>query len=99
MILWSQQFPANTANPKAAMDVIAKEHGFPPGGLTIPVCLDSDRLYNVEDTLAAVILEQQDEGEKARFLRVLEVRKKREAWEKLVVQMRNAGRVLTEWIR
>jgi uncharacterized protein len=94
---------SDTANPKAtniaaAVDVIAKELDFPPD-LTIPVCLAPDRLYNVEDTLAAVILEQQGEGEKSRFLRVLEVRKKREAWDKLIVQMRNAGRVLSSLVR
>lgn len=50
------------------MEVIARDLDFPPG-LTIPVCLAPDRLYNVEDTLAAVILEQQGEGEKIRFLR------------------------------
>jgi len=101
---WSPPYDlTDPANPKAvniaaAVDVIARDLDFPPD-LTIPVCLAPDRLYNVEDTLAAVIMEQSDEGRKAQYLRCLEVRKKREGWEKVIVQMRNAGRLVTDWLK
>ncbi len=81
------------------MECSRQEPQVPLGYQTIPVCPAPDRLYNVEDTLAAVILEQQDEGEKARFLRVLVVRKMREAWEKLLVQLENTGRLVTDWMK
>jgi len=79
---WSPPYdltdPANpkAANIAAAVDVIARDLDFPPD-LTILVCLAPDRLYNVEDTLAAVILEQSGEGWKTQYLRCLEVRKKK----------------------
>lgn len=78
---------------RAATEAVARDLNVPQD-LTIPVCLAQDRLYNVEDTLAAVILELQDESEKARFLRCLEARKKEESWGNVVQQLKAAGRLL-----
>ncbi|WP_051822219.1 GTPase family protein [Desulfonatronum thiodismutans] len=66
---------------------------------TIPVCLAQGRLYNVEDTLASVILELQEESEKARFLRCLEARKGEEFWSTVKQQMKTAGRMLGSVLR
>lgn len=81
------------ASIAAAVEAVARDLGVPVD-LTIPVCLAEDRLYNVEDTLAAVILELQDESEKARFLRCLEARKQEETWSNVSRQLKAAGRML-----
>ncbi|SDB47538.1 hypothetical protein SAMN05660653_02330 [Desulfonatronum thiosulfatophilum] len=85
-------------NIAAAVTAISNDLAVPLD-LTIPVCLAPDRLYNVEDTLAAVILELQDESEKARFLRCLEVRKKEEMWSNIKEQLKSTGRILGKIIR
>lgn len=86
------------ANIASAVEVIARDLGFSLD-MTIPVCLAPDRLYNVEDTLAAVILEQSEEGRKAQYLRCWEAEKEKESWDKLLVQLKNTGRFVSDWIR
>lgn len=96
---WNPPYDLNTdPSPKAAaiasaVQAVARDLNVPVE-LTIPVCLAQGRLYNVEDTLAAVILELQEESEKARFLRCLEARKGEEFWSTVKEQMKTAGRML-----
>jgi predicted GTPase len=93
----------NPVNPKAASIAAAVQAVSQdlnnPLDLTIPVCLAQGRLYNVEDTLAAVILELQDESEKARFLRCLEARKGEEFWKNIKQQLKTTGRMLGSILR
>lgn len=60
----------------------------------VPVCLASERLYNVEDALWAAILARQDDAERARFLRCLSHHRKAENWRLLWQQIGNSGRLL-----
>ena len=60
----------------------------------VPACLREDRYYNVDDVLWAVILQHQDEANKARFLRCLATRKRKENWGLLWRQLGNGGRFL-----
>lgn len=90
-------------NPKAAsiaaaVQAVSQDLNVPLD-LTIPVCLAPGRLYNVEDTLATVILELQDESEKARFLRCLEERKGEEFWKNVKQQLKTTGRMLGSILR
>jgi hypothetical protein len=66
-----------------------------PVATVIPVCLASERIYNVNDALWAAMLDRQDEAGKVRFLRCLEQRKREENWTLLRRQLANAGRWLT----
>ncbi|MBM9538491.1 GTPase family protein [Desulfobulbus alkaliphilus] len=94
---------SNPDDPKAAsiaeaVQTVSRDLNIPLD-LTIPVCLAQGRLYNVEDTLAAVILELQDESEKARFLRCLEARKGEEFWGNVKQQLKTTGRMLGSILR
>lgn len=60
----------------------------------VPVCLASDRLYNVEDVLWAAILVRQEDAQRARFLRCMSQRQKKENWRLLWQQIGNSGRLL-----
>ncbi len=101
---WQPPYDLNAApSPKAvaiaaAVQAVARDLNVPVDQ-TIPVCLAQGRLYNVEDTLAAVILELQEESEKARFLRCLEARKGEEFWSAVKEQMKTAGRMLGSVLR
>lgn len=83
------------ANIRAAVAAVAADLAAPLAAV-IPVCLAAGRIYNVDDALWAVILERQDEVNRARFLRCLEARKRRENWALLGRQLLNAGRWLAE---
>ncbi len=60
----------------------------------IPVCLAEGRTYNVDDTLNAAMIMQQDEAKRVRLLRCLRARKHEENWDILWRQLGNAGRML-----
>ncbi|TVP52381.1 MAG: GTP-binding protein HSR1 [Halomonadaceae bacterium] len=77
------------AAARAAADDLALD----PGAL-IPVCLQPERLYNLEDALWAAILGQQDEALRVRLLRCVSDRRQRENWGLLKQQLTNAGRLL-----
>lgn len=60
----------------------------------IPVCLLDGKVYNVDDTLWAVILDHQEEALRVRLMRCLDARKRAEDWVMLRRQMVGAGRFL-----
>lgn len=62
----------------------------------IPVCLQSGKVYNVNDTLWAVILNHQDEALRVRLMRCLDAKKRIEDWILLRRQMAGAGRFLRD---
>ena len=68
-----------------------------PSDRTIPVCLAPERVYNVEDTLWAAILNQQDEAGRTRFLRCLKARRREENWTLAWRQLSGAGRILLDF--
>lgn len=67
-----------------------------PVDQVVPVCLAEGRVYNVEDTLWAVILEHQDAAHKTRFLRCMAAKQQEENWALIRKQLRSAGRFLVE---
>ena len=81
------------ANINAAVQAIAADLAVPVDQV-IPVCLMENHVYNVNDTLWAAILNQQEEAQRARLLRCLDEKKKAENWVLLRRQMINAGRFL-----
>lgn len=62
----------------------------------IPVCLLEGKVYNVDDTLWAAILNHQDEALRVRLIRCLDARKRAEDWVMLRRQMAGAGRFLLD---
>ena len=85
---------AKAVNIRAAVEAVAGDLAVPVATV-IPVCLASERIYNVDDALWAAMLDRQDEAGKVRFLRCLEQRKREENWTLLRQQLANAGRWLT----
>lgn len=88
----------NPAGPKAinirdAAIAVADDLAVPRGE-TIPVCLAEGRVYNVEDSLWAAILDRRDAADKVRLRRCLEARKRSENWVLLRAQLAAAGRFL-----
>ena len=83
------------ASIRAAVEAAASDLAVPVAS-TIPVCLAEGRIYNVDDAFWAAMLERQDEAARARFLRCLEVGKRRENWTLLGRQLASAGRWLAD---
>jgi predicted GTPase len=95
------QPPYDLANPlgtkavniRDALAAAAEDLGI-PAQETIPVCLAEDRIYNVDDSLWAAILDRQNAADKVRLLRCLTERKRSEDWALLRRQLAGAGRFL-----
>ena len=83
-------YTAWPARPAVVPDLAA------PANNVMPVCLAKNRVYNVDYTLWAAILAQQDEAGRVRLLRCLEARKRVENWALLGRQLANAGRFLLD---
>ena len=86
---------AKAVTIQAAVAAAADELALAPQRL-VPVCLRDDAVYNVEDTLLAVICGEFDEARRVRFLRCLRERRRDENWRYLWRQLRNAGRLVVE---
>jgi uncharacterized protein len=84
---------AKAQNIKAALVALAEDLDLPPDRC-VPVCLADNRCYNVNDALWAVILAQQNEAEKVRFLRCMASRRREEKWSLMWRQLGRAGRFL-----
>lgn len=63
---------------------------------TVPVCLEEEKTYNVEDALWSAILAHEVEAERVRFLRCMEARRREENWAMARKQLLSAGRLLLE---
>ncbi|UJP07404.1 MAG: GTP-binding protein HSR1, partial [Nitrosomonas sp.] len=79
----------------AAVRVIAADLAVPVEQV-IPVCLLAGKVYNVDDTLWAAILNYQDEALRVRLMRCLDARKRAEDWVMLRRQMAGAGRFVRD---
>ena len=83
------------ANISTAVRAIATDLAVPVERV-IPVCLLDGKVYNVDDTLWAAILDHQDEALRVRLIRCLDARKRAEDWVMLRRQMAGAGRFLRD---
>ncbi|SNX59125.1 hypothetical protein SAMN06296273_0567 [Nitrosomonas ureae] len=88
---------ANTksANISAAVQAVAADLAVPAEQI-IPVSLQEGKIYNVDDTLWAAILNHQDEALRIRLMRCLDAKKRAEDWIMLRRQMAGAGRFLRD---
>lgn len=84
-----------SASIRAAVAAIAVDLDVPLSSV-VPVCLAEGREYNVDDGLWSSLLAVQDEALRARLLRCLEARRRKENWQLLSRQLRAAGRLLGE---
>ena len=82
-------------NITAAVRAIASDLAVPVEQV-IPVCLLADKIYNVDDTLWAAILNHQDVALRVRLIRCLDARKRAEDWVMLRRQLAGAGRFLRD---
>ncbi|MDX1588078.1 MAG: GTPase [Oleiphilaceae bacterium] len=78
---------------RAATQAAARDLGVAPESM-IPVCLHPQRRYNLDDTLWAAMLSQQDEALRVRLLRCIHQQRRRENWSLLRQQLVNSGRLL-----
>jgi uncharacterized protein len=98
---WQPPYDLNESRDRKAQNIAAAIAAVAtdlnvPSVRTIPVCLAPERIYNVEDTLWAAILNQQDEAGRTRFLRCLKSRRREENWALAWRQLSGAGRVLLD---
>ena len=82
-------------NITAAVRAVAADLAV-PAEQVIPVSLQEGKIYNVEDTLWAAILNRQDEALRIRLMRCLDAKKRAEDWVMLRRQMAGAGRFLRD---
>jgi len=91
--------PYNVATPdspkahsiRGALDAVAVDLGLTPE-LVVPVCLLPERLYNVEEALAPLLVQVLPEAKRTLLLRGLKTLHDQEQWELLWRQARAAGR-------
>lgn len=80
-------------NMRGAVEAVARDLAVAPATV-IPLCLAQGRIYNVDDTLWAALLDQQETAQRVRLLRCIDQHKSREQWQLLRQQLVNAGRWL-----
>lgn len=78
---------------QAAVTALAADLEVPIASV-IPVCLAEGRVYNVEDTLWAALLDQLDRARRSRLLRCQEAQRRDQNWKLLRRQLANSGRFL-----
>lgn len=89
---------ADAARPKvasmrAAVQAVAEDLGVPIER-AIPACLAAGREYNIDDTVWATLLAEQDAMLRSRLLRCLDARRRAENWGLVWKQLQGAGRWL-----
>jgi predicted GTPase len=78
---------------RGALDAVAADLGMTPE-LVVPVCLQPERLYNVEEALVPLLVQALPETKRVQLLRSLKTLRQQEQWELLGRQARAAGRFL-----
>ncbi len=91
----ANQQSKKATNIRAAVQAVAADLAVPIDHV-IPVCLMQDKIYNVNDTLWAAMLDLQNEALRVRLLRCLDAKKHAEDWIMLRRQMVGAGRFLRD---
>ena len=86
---------SKATNIAAAVRVIAADLAIAVEQV-IPVCLLPGKVYNVDDTLWAAILNHQDKALRVRLMRCLDARKRAEDWIMLRRQLAGAGRFVRD---
>jgi len=80
---------------RGGIDAVAADLGLSPQ-FVVPVCLLPERLYNVEEALAPLLLQTLPEAKRALLLRSLKTLREQEQWELLWRQAKATGRFLLE---
>jgi len=80
---------------RGGIDAVATELGLSPQ-FVVPVCLLPERLYNVEEALAPLLLQTLPEAKRVLLLRSLKTLREQEQWELLWRQAKATGRFLLE---
>jgi uncharacterized protein len=81
-----------------AVEAVAADLTLPPTDV-IPVCLQPERIYNVEEALVPVMLERLPVALRVKYVRCLRQLRDEQYWRRLWQQTVGAGRVLRDWIR
>lgn len=95
--------PYNVAHPdspkarsiRGALDAVAADLGIASDAIA-PLCLAPGRIYNVDEALLPLLMQQLPEGKRVLLLRSLNTVRAREQWELVWMQARAAGRFLFE---
>ncbi len=77
----------------AAMQAMGSDLAMRPENI-VPACLKEGRVYNVDDTLAAAMVMNQDAAGRVLLMRCLKARRSEENWQLLWQQLGNSGRLL-----
>jgi predicted GTPase len=78
-------------NLRQALQVVADDLAVPLE-CVVPVCLESSRLYNVQEALIPTILGNLEESQRHKYLRCLQDFRDQQSWEQTWEQARQAGR-------
>jgi uncharacterized protein len=82
----------------AAVLSVAADLAIPPAEV-IPVCLQPDRIYNVEEALVPAVLDRLPAAQRVKYVRCLRQSRDEQYWRRVWEQTLSAGRVLKDWIR
>ncbi|MFD2110639.1 GTPase family protein [Thiorhodococcus fuscus] len=96
---WQPPYDLTNPDDLKAMSIQAAVTAFSadfevPIASVVPVCLAEGRVYNVDDTLWAAMLDLMDRDQRTRLLRCLDAGRREENWTLLRRQLANAGRLL-----
>jgi len=96
---WQPPYDLTNPDDLKAMSIQAAVTAFSadfevPIASVVPVCLAEGRVYNVDDTLWAAMLDLMDRDQRIRLLRCLDAGRREENWTLLRRQLANAGRLL-----
>jgi predicted GTPase len=95
--------PYNVVNPdspkarsiRGALEAVAADLGLAPE-VIVPVCLQPERLYNVEEGLIPLLVEALPTAKRTLLLRTLQTLREREKWQLLGHQARATGQFLLQ---
>ena len=101
---WNPPYNLDTPCTEKARQILDAMHAVATDLLVepdqiIPVCLEPDRLYNVDDALVPTVLRKLPEAQRVKYLRCLREFRKQEYWEGLGRQAIQAGRLLLNWMK
>ncbi len=85
---------AKARNIADAIGAVTEDLAIEPGQPVVPVCLKPGSEYNVDDGVAAAVIESVPEAQRVKCLRCLRTAHQEDYWRKLWRQSVNAGRVV-----
>jgi len=81
-------------NIRAAVEAVAQDLELDVSQI-VPVCLQPNRIYNIDESLIPAMWERMDQARRAKYLRCLKTVQAEGYWERIWEQTRGAGRLLT----